>query len=185
MVAEGRSTLAVALVLVGSLGTLAAGCGNPLPGTLLGTYQVNATATTNSCGLGAPSQYQFDVQISETTTPPPEALHWSWLTNTPIASGPLSAVSSTDPSLQATLTASQSANVDGVDGGAGPCTMERDDTLVVTLAAGTPPDTFTGTMGYTFSATSGADCTDQLAASGGMYAALPCTVTYTIAAKRQ
>jgi hypothetical protein len=167
-----------------ALGALSAGCGNALPGTLLGTYQVTATVGTNTCGLGAPSTYQFDVQISETTGST-ETLYWSWLTDTPIASGTLAAVSSTDASLQATLTDSQSANVDGTDAGQGPCTMVRNDTLVVTLGSGSPPTSFTGTLGYAFSAESGADCSDQLTTAGGSYDALPCSVNYTLSAARQ
>jgi hypothetical protein len=39
-------------------------------------------------------------------------------------------------------------------------------------------------MAYAFSAASGADCSDQLAAGGGSYAALPCSVTYSLSARR-
>ncbi len=181
---KGRSPRSLQAALAGALGALAVGCANPLPGTLLGTYQVTATAGANTCGLAAPSIYQFNVQLSETTTPT-ETLYWSWLTNEPIASGPLAAISSSDPTLQATLTSSQSADVDPTDAGPGPCTMVRDDTLVVTLGAGAPPHSFTGTMGYAFSAASGADCSDQLAAAGGSYAAIPCSVSYSLTAKNQ
>lgn len=182
MVAPSRPT---SFAVACSLGILVAGCGNPLPGSLLGTYQVTATAGESSCGsgLGAPSAYQFDVQLSETTTD--STLHWSWLNDTPIASGTLAPVSSTDPALQATLEDSQSANVDATDAGAGPCTMERADTLVVTLGPGTPPQSFSGTLTYAFTAESGSDCSDQLTTSGGMYEALPCSVAYALAAKRQ
>jgi hypothetical protein len=58
--------------------------------------------------------------------------------------------------------------------------MVRDDVLVVDLGAGSPPKSFTGTMSYAFSAASGADCSDQLASGGGSYAALPCSVTYSL-----
>jgi hypothetical protein len=171
------------IALAALAGALAAGCGNPLPGTLLGTYTVTATAGANACGLAAPAVYQFDVELSETAAPK-ATLYWSWLANQPIASGPLAPVSSDDPSLQATLTSSQSLDVDATDAGPGPCTMVRDDTLVVVLGAGAPPGSFTGTMGYAFSAASGADCSDQLAAEGGSYAALPCSVTYSLRAHR-
>jgi hypothetical protein len=155
------------------LACLIGGCGNPLPGTLLGTYQVTATGQSNSCGsaLGAPTSDQFDVQISKDSG----TLYWSWLNDSPIASGVLSS------SNQATLTATQSLNVDGTDAGAGPCTMTRTDTLVVTLGSGTPPSTFSGTLSYAFGAAAGADCSDQLTSGGGMYAELPCEVAFTIA----
>jgi hypothetical protein len=183
MAATG-APIAVSLVLVGALGVLAAGCANPLPGTPLGTYQVTATNEANSCGsgLGAPGTYQFDVQLSETDE---TTLYWNWLDNSPIASGALAPISSANPALQATLTASQSSNVDATDAGPGPCTMDRDDSVVVTLGTGTPPASFTGTMSYTFTAASCANCSDQLSTAGGMYDALPCAVTYTLAATLQ
>ncbi len=181
MVPNARPSHTLSLGLASLLGLLASGCGNPLPGTVLGTYQVTATAQANSCGtgLGAPSVYQFDVQLSETTATP--TLYWDWLDSTPIASGPLTAVSSTDASLTATMTASQSSNVDATATAAGPCTMDRDDTMVVTLGTGTPPSTFAGTMSYAFTVESGAICSDQLSSAGGMYDELPCTLSYTIA----
>lgn len=187
MVATRALSLTTSLCVACSLGALVAGCGNPLPGTVLGTYQVTATAGASSCGggLGAPSAYQFDVQLSQTEIGTDATLHWSWLDDEPIASGALAPVSSSDPALQASLTASQSSNVDATDAGAGPCTMERDDSLVVTLGAGAPPGSFSGTMSYAFSAESGSDCSDQLTAAGGMYAALPCALAYTMVATRR
>jgi hypothetical protein len=182
---QRRSSRVPAKGFAGALAVLAAGCGNPLPGTLLGTYRVDATAQANGCGLGAPAREQFDVELSEATMGTTTTLYWSWLKDMPIASGTLAAVSGSDPTLQASLTASQSANVDGTDAGPGPCTMDRADSLVVTLGTGTPPRSFTGTLSYTFSAASGADCTDQLAAAGGAYAALPCAVSYALAASRR
>ena len=144
---------------------------------------MNATAGTNTCGggLGAPGQYQFDVQLSTTTA----TLHWSWLDDTPVASGPLAPISSSDGDLQASLSSSQSNNVDATAAGAGPCTMERADTIVVTLGAASPPATFSGTMSYAFTVESGAECSDQLTSAGGMYDQLPCSVSYTIAGTRQ
>jgi|HubBroStandDraft_1064217.scaffolds.fasta_scaffold01538_10 hypothetical protein len=145
-----------------------------LPGTLLGTYTVDAQSQTNSCGLDAPNPWQFDVQMSQDG----ELLYWSWMDGTPAVSAPLSG-------SVATLLASQQANVDGVDGGLGPCNMERDDTLQVTLGSGSPPSTFTGTIAYAFSVTAGSDCSDQLGSAGGQYAQLPCTVTYAASGTRQ
>ena len=176
-----RSRGAAVLGGVCLLGLLAPACGNPLPGTPLGTFQVTAKVAANSCGLGAPSDYQFDVELSRLGS----TLYWSWLDNAPISSGPLAPVSAADPRLQASLTATQSADVDPTDAGAGPCTMTRTDSLHVTLAPGSPPGTFTGTMSYLFTVESGSDCTDQLTAAGGSYSALPCSVSYAIAGTRQ
>jgi hypothetical protein len=40
-------------------------------------------------------------------------------------------------------------------------------------------------MSYTFAVDGASDCSDQLASAGGEYAELPCTVAFTLAAKRQ
>ena len=50
--------------------------------------------------------------------------------------------------------------------------MQRADDLEVTLADGS----FTGSLTYSFTVPTGSDCSDQLAASGGQYSTLPCTV---------
>jgi hypothetical protein len=154
------------------------GCANTaLPGTLLGTYHVVATLQTNTCGagLGAPNPWTFDVQLSQEGS----TLYWSWLDG----SAPLSNALDDDST---SLTTTSSANVDGTaDGGLGPCTMQRNDTVGVTLASGSPPASFTGTIGYAFSVESGANCSDQLSATGGSYDSLPCTVSYTTTASLQ
>ena len=161
-----------ALAAAAAFGVLGAACKETaLPGTMLGTYAVSAQSQTNSCGLGAPDPWQFDVQMSEDGV----LLYWSWLDGTPPLSAPLSGT-------MVTLLASQQANVDG---GLGPCNLERDDDVQITLGSGSPPTTFTGTIRYSFSAASGSDCADQLLSAGGQYASLPCTVTYTASANRQ
>jgi hypothetical protein len=151
--------------------------GNPLPGTQLGTYRVVAALKTNTCGAGlaAPNPWTFDVQLSQQGS----TFYWSWLDgNAPLKN----TLSGNDVSL----TNSQTSNVDSSgDGGAGPCTMQRADTVQVTLGAGSPPSSFQGSIRYTFSVSGGADCSDQLSASGGSYDALPCSVSYTTTATHQ
>jgi hypothetical protein len=169
----GRSGLTLAAVA--AFGMLGAACKETaLPGTMLGTYAVSGQLQANSCGLGAPDPWQFDVQISQDGV----LLYWSWMDGTPPLSAPLSGT-------MVTLLANQQANVDGVDGGLGPCNLERDDNLQITLGSGSPPTTFTGTISYSFSAAAGSDCGDQLLSAGGQYASLPCTVIYTASANRQ
>jgi hypothetical protein len=156
-----------------------AGCsGSALPGTLLGTYAVTGHKLTNTCGdgIGEQDPWSFDVQLSRQGS----TLYWSWLDGTALLSGSLDAQS------QATLTMTQQGDVDvTADGSVGPCAMERDDTLEVTLASGSLPASFSGTIGYAFSVLTGADCSDQLATAGGMYATLPCSVTYSMTASRK
>ena len=144
-----------------------------MPGTELGTYAVTGQLQTSTCGGAPPNPWSFDVEMSRQGS----TLYWSWLDGSPILSGGLSA------SLSAALTATVQSNVDGVDGGLGPCWIQRDDAIAITLASGSPPATFTGTIEYTFSAVSGSDCSDQIAL--GNYATLPCTLTYSVSAGRQ
>jgi hypothetical protein len=146
-----------------------AACGeNKMPGTQLGTYKVTATSQTNTCGLGAPNPWTFDVQLSQDGS----TLYWSWMDGTPYLSGPVSGTT-------ADMTASEQANVDGTtDGGLGPCTMQRNDTLQVDLGSGS----FTGTISYAIAATPGSDCSDQLVSASGQYDQLPCSMTYSVTA---
>jgi len=148
----------------------------PLPGTQLGTFKVTATTSTNSCGSGleAPSPWVFDVQMSENDS----LLYWSWMDGSAPLSGALTSTS-------ASVTNTTSVNVDPTDAGDGPCTMDRSDDLEITLSTATSPTSFTATITYTFSAASGADCSDQLASVGGAYDALPCTVVYSATANKQ
>lgn len=111
-------------------------------------------------------------------------VYWScWLDSNPAVSG------TRDSSSSTTITSSQQANVGGIDGGTGPCTMERDDTLTVTLGMtqndSGSPTTASGSLTYGFSAVSGSDCTDQLSASEGVYATLPCSIAYSLSATKQ
>jgi hypothetical protein len=170
-----RPAIALALAL---LVTLA--CSSALPGTVLGTYKVTATPRTNTCGsgLGVPDPWVFEVEISEQGT----KLYWSWLDGSALLSGTVDA----DASTTTTLTSNTSGNVDpGADGAAGPCTMQRSDTIATSLGSGSPPGTFSGTIQYDFGIVSGSTCADQLSSAGGSYAALPCTVVFSMSASRQ
>ena len=155
-----------------------AGCEDqPLPGTMLGTYKVSAQSKTNSCGagLGAPNPWVFNADLSDEGS----TIYWSWIDGSPVLSGILT------NATQASITAQSAANVDPSDAGAGPCTLERADDLELTLAAGSPPPSFSGTISYVFTVPSGSSCADQLVSAGGTYAALPCTISYTLTATRQ
>jgi hypothetical protein len=170
-----RSRVTLGLAATAALLVSLAGCGDGLPGTTLGTYKVTAQSQTNTCGLAAPDPWAFDAELSQDGT----LLYWSWMDGSPYVSGPVTAQA-------ATLLATEQANVDGTaDGGLGPCSLERDDTLALALANGSPPPTFTGSISYAITPTSGSACGDQLAGAGGQYSALPCTITYTMTASRQ
>jgi len=149
-----------------------AGCSSsPLPGTQLGMFKVTGKSTTNSCGLGAPNPWTFDVQLSQTGS----TVFWSWMDGSAPLSGPVS--SQAHVSIQDSV----AGNVDGTDASLGPCTLDRSDDLELELGSGS----FTGTVSYSFAPASGAGCSDQLTASGGTFEALPCTVTYSVTAAKQ
>jgi hypothetical protein len=162
-----------------AMGALSASCGSaaPLPGTSLGTYNVSGALGTNTCGggIGAPNPYDFSVHLSEDGA----TLYWEQSGGSPLSSAMTS-------STQVSLTSVETANVDPTDAGMeGPCDLTSTTTIALSLASGAPPRTFSGTITYTFAASTGVsnttDCTDQLTASGGTYDTLPCTATYTIA----
>lgn len=152
-----------------------------LPGTSLGDYNVVGTLGTNTCGSGInpTNPWDFTVELSEDGT----TLYMAKTDGTDEVSG---AVAST----AATLTSVVTSNVDGSDaGGAGTCDMTDATTFTLTLATAAAPASFTGSVSYTYSAATGVssavNCTDQLTASGGTYATLPCTVTYALAGTKK
>jgi hypothetical protein len=105
-------------------------------------------------------------------------LYWKYADQSDTVSGVL------DATNQATISTSQESNVDGTDAGAGPCTMDRTDTVVVKLDSATAPTSFSGTLTYAFAAASGANCGDQLVSGGGTYQTLPCTISYALTATK-
>jgi hypothetical protein len=154
---------------------LAAACADsPMPGRVLGMYTVTGQSNSNTCGLGAPDPWKFTVQLSMQGS----TLYWSWLDGSPLLSAP------TASGGQVSIKNTQQLNADSTDAGLGPCTLVRDDDLELTLAAGTTPSSFSGTIGYTYTPANGATCTDVLSASGGTFSTLPCAVSYGVTATR-
>jgi hypothetical protein len=150
---------------------------NALPGSSLGQFTVTAHLVTNTCSLPAYDPWVFDVQLSETSS---AVLYWSYEDGSPNLSSALSSQN------EAMLVSSDVANVDPTEAGTdGPCTMERDDQIGITLDSASAATSFQGTLGYSFSASAGSNCADQLVGAGGMYQTLPCAVSYTLTALRQ
>jgi hypothetical protein len=145
-----------------------------MPGRVLGMYTVTGQSKSNTCGLGAPDPWKFTVQLSENGS----TFYWSWLDGSPLLSGP------TSSSGQVSLKNTQQVNADSTDAGLGPCTLERDDDLEIDLATGSTPASFTGTISYAYTPTTGSTCTDVLGASGGSFTTLPCAVSYDVTASR-
>lgn len=169
-----RLTVLFVSTVASGVVVLAAGCGSTMPGSVLGTYKVVGQSQNNTCGLGAPNPWTFDVQLSLQQ----QTLYWDWMDGSPLLSGALT-------QSQSTLTQSATVNADSTDAGLGPCNLQTTSSFALTLGSGVPPGSFTGTMSYTYTPASGATCSDVLTASGGMYDALPCSLTYTVTATRQ
>lgn len=161
-----------------------------LPGTQLGTYNVIGTLGTNTCGtgLGAPSPWDFTVQLSEDTTTSPTTFYWLPSVGSQLSNG---MTSTTKVSISSTVT-SNIGGSEATDASAaveGPCDLQQSTQLDLTLGLGSPPTTFTGSLTYTFVTSTGvsttSDCTDELTSSGGQFDTLPCTTTYTLTAGHQ
>lgn len=164
----------------------ATACGqqtSTLPGTALGNYNIVGTLGANTCGstVGAANPWDFALELSRDST----MLYIAQTDGSDALSGALD----TTDALSATLSSTVTSNVDGSDAGPGPCNLTQSTTFALTLASGATPQTFSGTVTYAYGAATGVsattDCTDQLSASGGPYATLPCTVTYSLAGTHQ
>jgi hypothetical protein len=166
-----------------ALASFATSCGTApgLPGTSLGTYNVSGALVTNTCGasLGLPSPWTFTAQMSEVGT----SIYWQ-ISGGSMVSGTMSSAT------QVNITAIDTSNVDTSEAGVeGPCDLTSSTAMNLVLSAGSPPTSFTGAVGYTFTAATGVssttDCTDQLSAYGGPYDTLPCTASYSLTGMRQ
>ena len=148
---------------------------NPGPG--VGTFHVTATLTSSSCGT-TPNPWNFDVRLNHDGS----TLYW-------IQGGaPISAL--VDANARTQMTSGVVDDVRPADGKTKQAafSVARSDLLALTLAtASAQPATdpalaasFAGTLVYTFAPTDGSDCSDQLAAAGGGWTALPCEVHYDL-----
>jgi hypothetical protein len=154
-----------------------AACDNPNPGTPLGTFAVTSALTANSCGaeVADTDPGSFQVTISNEQG----IVYWFPDTGGTSVSGSMSA------SRTVSISEVVADDVDQSDAGAGACTLQRNDTLAFTLAAGASPASFTGSYSFTVSPAIGASCSDQLLSGGGGYTTLPCTMTYSLSGTRQ
>lgn len=182
MVAEGagclRKSRPFATVVACAIAAFSMFCGPALPGTPLGTYNVTGTLVSDTCG-NAMNPWTFTAQMSEDGT----VLYW-------LPSSASSSSGNLTSATKAVITTVVTANVDATEGGApGPCDLTVATTLDVSLASGLTPSTFTATYAQTISAATGVsstnNCTDQLSSSGGSYATLPCTASYSFSGSRQ
>jgi hypothetical protein len=169
-----RISFAAFALLTLSLGN--AGCDNPNPGTALGTFKVTSALSADTCGGTAATSDpgNFDVTISNDDG----VVYWFPSTGGTSSSGQISSARTVE------IREAVADDVDEVEGGSGACTLQRNDVLSFTLAAGTAPATFSGSYSFTVVPADGANCADQLTTAGGGYGALPCTITYSLSGTR-
>ena len=139
------------------------------PGEKLGTFVVGGNLVGSSCGK-ADRAFRYEVRLSR------EGDRLYWIQGSLPISGTIDSASRV---RMVTSTEARVAAPDEASGSPG-CTMERTDTLAATLS-GQPVKAFAGAIVYRFDVKSG-DCAGQLAAAGGDYATLPCTMTYDVVA---
>ena len=149
------------------------------PGTKLGTFHVTAKLTQTTCGA-TPDPWEFDVRLNHEGS----MLYWVQ-TDAPPIEGQVDASARTQLAAELVLEVRPA----DVKAKREACTIARRDVLAVTLADANAQPTsdpallqsFTGSLVYTFTPTSGSDCSDQVTASGGDFATLPCEVRYDLA----
>lgn len=174
----------VALAVAASLAALGCSGSDPYkPGEAIGTFHVTAALASSTCGA-VPNPWEFDVRLRHDGS----TLYWVQ------GGAPVAGAVGTD--ARAVLRSGVTDTVREADPRTrlAACSILRQDTLDVVLsdAAKAPAKdlalvtSLAGTIAYAFTPTEGSDCTDQVAAagdaSGDGFAALPCTVQYSLSA---
>lgn len=147
------------------------------PGQKLGTFHVSAKLTHSSCGP-TPDPWEFDVRLHHDAS----TLYW--------IQGGVPIEGRVDTTARARLEAEIVHEVRAADARSKrqACAISRTDVLALTLADADAEPTndpalarsFAGELVYAFTPTAGSDCSDQVAASGGDFDALPCEVHYNL-----
>jgi hypothetical protein len=167
------TVLAISVVL--SLGACS-GKDPTRPGESIGVFAVSGKLVSSTCGA-TPDPWKFDVRLRHEE----RTLYW--------VQGDAPISGQVDPQARAVLTSSDVRQMRAADAKSKTpaCNMSRTDALDLVLAPVVKPVTdvagvtsFKGTLTYRFAATEGSSCEDQLADSGGDFAAIPCDVSYEI-----
>jgi hypothetical protein len=150
------------------------------PGTSLGTFHVSAKLTGSTCGT-VPDPWEFDVKLAHEES----TLFW-------IQGGaPVSGTMDNTARAQLKTTDSRELRAANPKSKLAACVVIRDDVLDVALAGETPDaplatvgeaTRFNGKLTYRFRPMDGSECSDQTLDQGGDFAALPCEVSYDLAA---
>jgi hypothetical protein len=146
------------------------------PGDRLGTFHATGTLTSDTCQaalLGVTSSWAFDVKLSR------QADTLYWLNGEEAIPGSIANDGITfdfESGVEVSLQAAQGAQPG--------CTMTRSDAANGVLASSsTDVPSFTLNMAFTYAAEAGSQCAGWVGVQGG-FAALPCTVRYSLSAQR-
>jgi hypothetical protein len=198
-VSQGVARRAAAGALLAAVASLATGCGlldsllggsgggqsstttglgkDPVVGDLLGVYRVEAKETLATCGagaLGAPSEWEFEVQLSH------DGSAFFWTVGGPIAAGTLSEEGDfqVDDSVTVNMRDESQEWLPA-------CSIRRTDAVAGTLDAEDPPESFTGELSYEFEPTAESDCEDLVSGVEPLFAVLPCKMVYDVVGARK
>jgi hypothetical protein len=142
------------------------------PGTALGSFDVTATVTSNTCGdgaLGELSPWAFSVHLARD----PGVLYWN--NGQAVISGSLAADGVTFTFDTSVIQDMRDPSVVGPP----PCSVTRDDSAHGKLDTATGAvSAFSGQLGYQFTPTAGSSCDDLVNGPTPVVAALPCAFTY-------
>lgn len=162
-----------------------AGCGDIFgdrdahqPGTQLGTFHVTGTLGASTCGegaLGASPTWEFDVDLARGSG----VLYWD--NGAEVLTGALD-----DDDVTFAFDALVAIDMrDEASAGYGPCVIQRRDTASGALSdPGDDVESFSATLTYAFSPTEDSQCWDLVEGEQPLFAALPCTLAYSLTASR-
>ena len=175
--------LALSLSLLTGCGDLFGDKDAKQPGTALGTFHVTATQASNTCGdkaLGAPATWEFDIKLSRDTG----TLYWN--NGATQIQGTLS-----DDTQAFAVTGQVEEDMRSNGGSAGSaCAVDRTDRATGSLIGkNTDISSATGQLTFSFDPKAGSMCDDLVATTAEspknvVFAALPCSMTYTFQAPR-
>jgi hypothetical protein len=146
------------------------------PGESIGAFSVTAKLVANTCGSVATDPWAFEIRLRHEGS----TLYW--------VQGDAPVAGTVDATAHAVLRTSvtQTLREGRADGKTKPCTLVRSDELDVRLRTRdlATLTAFAGDLRYRFAPTEESSCDEEVVASGGPYATLPCDVHYTLQAQR-
>lgn len=143
---------------------------------MLGTYQVDGSLTTSTCGdgaLGSTPTWDFEVKLTRFEN------DIYWLNGQEALVGDIAS----DGRTFSITTDVEKAVSDTMGAKRGCTVVRRDDAEGKLSASGTDVKSFDGTLAFSYDEVAGSDCTSWIGSEGAV-AALPCSMSYDITGER-